>query len=93
MRTMHDVVIEYFQTGALLFFPLDARMVRVNETAAALLRTMLAGRADEDITAELRTRHGLGPREAHEMIGFLRDQLARFGLDWEHARRSATGTG
>lgn len=79
---MHKVIIEYFSTGALLFQPVDARLVRVNATAAAMLRTMLDGSAESEVSAALQAQHGLAAAEAREMMDFLRNQLAVFGLDW-----------
>lgn len=77
-----EFVVEYFETGALIFFPFDARMIRINETAAELLRPLLAGRSEVAIGIELQDRHGIDAREAREMIAFIRDQLERFGLKW-----------
>lgn len=88
-----DFAVEYFACGALIFFPAEARMVRVNDTAAALLRGLLAGQSDSALCAELQDVHGLLPEEAGEMVAFLREQLAVFGLNWHAAEPQASVRG
>lgn len=82
-------VVEYFDTEALILRTDDARLIRANQTTAAVLRRVEAGLTDEAIVGELAALFDIDRAQGAETLEAVRAQLLHFGLSLTALRDAA----